>query len=104
MNQIKNLLINIFIIVGGSLGGTVSVAFLMYWIGAALYISLRDPAYHLTEPMGESRECARGNAFAFLSILSGAVIGFVVGFIESLEFLRPLKDEEQKLAVRLPLK
>lgn len=104
MNRVKNLIINVLIIVGGSLGGTVSIAFLMYWFVVGVYSSLRDPVYHLTEPMDQSVECARGNVMTFLSMFSGAVIGFTVGFMESLEFLRPVKDEGQKSAVRMPLR
>jgi hypothetical protein len=103
MNQLKNLLINIFIIVGGSLGGTVSVAFLMYWIGVAFWMSIRDPNYQADNPMSVSADCGRKESIALASILFGGLIGYVVGFIKSLDFLRPLKDEEQNLAVQMPL-
>jgi hypothetical protein len=105
LTTLTNIFINVFIIVSASLGGMVSIAFIMYLIVGAIYISLRDVGIipQLTGPTGASQECSRGNGIAWLSILFGGLIGFVGGFVKSLEFLRPLKDEEQNLAVRLPL-
>ena len=103
---LNNLITNIVIIVAGSLGGMVSVAYLMYLIGVAIYISLIEAGIlqKFNSPMEDGLECSRGNGFAWLSVLFGGLIGFVGGFVKSPDFLKPLKEEEQKFAVRIPFK
>jgi hypothetical protein len=67
-------LVNLAYVFASALVGLVSGGVVVYFLGAIFYIAF------LSGSTGDpSRDCARGTAFAGLSILSGAFLGTVGG-------------------------
>lgn len=67
-------LVNLGYVFASAIAGLVSGAVTLYFLGAMFYITF------LSASTGNpSRDCARGTAFAGLSILSGAFLGTIGG-------------------------
>jgi len=67
-------LINLAYVFVGAIAGMVSGGVVLYFLGAIFYINF------LSGSTGNpGRDCARGTAFAALSILSGAFLGTIGG-------------------------
>ncbi len=82
MSQIKETLANIVMallsILGGVICGAVSIYFLTTIISLAVYGG---------EPVQNTYECARGNAIGYFSILSGGLLGTLLGCIAARNYL-----------------
>lgn len=95
MERVKRILTSVFVIGIGSITGMFVGAFLMYWFGMGVYMTLREIGIivRYSGPMAASEECSRGNGIAWLCILFGAFTGIGLGWEWASKFLEFEKQE-----------
>jgi hypothetical protein len=71
----KHQVANLAYVLASSAAGMISGAVVLYFVGVLLYLLFVQPSPN------PSVNCARGAAFAFLSIVSGAFLGTVGGSV-----------------------
>jgi len=85
MNLIVGILVKIGLVLLGTFGGMISGAMIVYFLSGAIYQAIYSGTP--IDPMQASEDCARGMAVGYLSILAGALLGTVFGFIGTMKYL-----------------